>query len=126
MTGVPRKSVLIVEDDAFLAKAYEMRFANVGIDTVVAGTGNEVLTMLLRQPPDAVILDILLPDIGGFEVLEKMKRADGWAHVPVIIVSNLSQDVHLARGKKLGAVRYVVKADTKIDDIISITTSHFA
>lgn len=125
MSAIPRKSVLVVEDDAFLAKAYEMRFAGAGIDTIIAGNGNEVLPMFSHKPPNAVILDILLPGVGGFDILEKMRYVESWANIPVIIVSNLSQDVHIVRGKKLGAARYIVKADTKIDDIIAITVSYF-
>ena len=121
-----KKSVLVVEDDAFLSRAYQLRFANEGIDTSFATMGSEVLPMLEKEPPDAVILDIVLPGgMSGFEILEVMKRAIGWEKVPVIIVSNLSQEANILRGKQLGADKYIIKADTRIGDIISVTASHF-
>lgn len=121
-----RKSVLVIEDDAFLVRAYEMRFAGEGIDTSIATTGHEVMPMLAKEPPNAIILDIVLPGgMNGFEVLEAIKRTVGWAKTPIIVVSNLSQETNILRAKELGANKYIIKADTKISDIISLTASHF-
>ena len=121
-----KRSVLVIEDDMFLAHAYQLRFESEGIDTAIATTGNEVLPMLQNEPPGAVVLDLVLPGgMDGFTILETMKKTIGWTKVPVIVVSNLSQDVNMMRAKQLGADKYIVKADTRIGDIISITASHF-
>lgn len=121
-----KKSVLVVEDDAFLAHAYQIRFESEGIATAIATTGNEAVAMLQKEPPCAVILDIVLPGgMDGFGVLEAIKKTIGWARVPIIVVSNLSQEINMVRAKQLGADRYIVKADTRLGDIISITAGHF-
>lgn len=113
-----RKRVLIVEDDSFLIKAYEIRFKNEAVDVDVAVNAEEALKYFKKTPPNAVLLDIMLPGMNGFELLEEMKKVDMWKDVPVIIVSNLSQDKDIELAKKLGAVNYIVKADVNVGVVV--------
>ncbi|MCL5016254.1 MAG: response regulator, partial [Patescibacteria group bacterium] len=72
--------------------------------------------------PDLVLLDLILPKKSGFQVLEEMKGDPLIKEAPVIIISNLSQESDVARGKELGAIEYYVKARTSIDDLVTRIT----
>ncbi len=113
-----KRRVLIVEDDPFLVKAYKIRFEKESVDVEVAVNAEEALTYFKKTPPDAVLLDIMLPGMSGFELLEEMKKVEKWKSVPVIIVSNLSQDKDIDLAKKLGAVDYIVKADVNVGGVV--------
>ena len=113
------KSVLIVEDDTFLIKAYEIRFEKESVGVAVATNAEEALNYLAKKPTNAILLDLMLPGMSGFELLEEIKKNEQWKNVPVIIVSNLSQDKDIELGKKLGAVDYIVKADVKVGEVVS-------
>ena len=120
------KKVLIVEDDTFLVKAYTIRFEKESIDVDVATNAEEALQYFKKKPADAVLLDIMLPGSSGFELLEEIKKIENWKNVPVIIVSNLSQDKDIELGKKLGAVGYIVKADVKVGDVVKEVIRHLS
>lgn len=116
--GLDKKVVLIVEDDAFLAKAYEVRFKSEIIDVWMASDGNEAMAVLKKEPASVVLLDLMLPGPSGFEVLSAMKKSGTWKDVPVIILSNLGDDQDIERGKALGATGYLVKANVKMDEVV--------
>ncbi len=116
--GKNSKRVLIIEDDVFLMKAYEIRFENEGVEVVMAADADEARKQFSKKPTNAVLLDLMLPGTSGFELLQEMKKLEGWKDVPVIIVSNLSQDKDIATGKKLGAVDYIVKADFRVGEVV--------
>ncbi len=111
--------MLIVEDDPFLVKAYEIRFEKESVVVDTATNAEETLVRFKKAPPDAVLLDIMLPGMSGFELLEEMKKVESWKDVPVIIVSNLSQDKDIDLAKKLGAVDYIVKADVNVGSVVA-------
>ncbi len=123
---LPQKKILLVEDDPFLGTLLAHRLERDGGFMVVrALTGDEALQKLETFVPDLVLLDIILPGKSGFEVLEELRQRPG-ATWPVIILSNLGQDVDMARGKELGAVDYVVKAKVSIDEIIQKVHTYLA
>lgn len=117
-TNISKKKVLVVEDDQFLVKAYEIKLKKEGIEVWVARDGNEAISFLEREKPNIVLLDLMLPGINGFDVLLAIRKNEKWKDVPVIILSNLGQDQDMQRGKELGASEYLVKANTKISDIV--------
>lgn len=112
-----KKKILIVEDDAFLVKAYQLRFEKENMDVQVATTGTDAVSCLEQAPADVVLLDLMLPGVSGFDVLASMRRSPAWKQVPVVILSNLGQPEDIRRAKDLGANDYVVKANTKINDV---------
>jgi DNA-binding response OmpR family regulator len=114
-----KKSVLIIEDDLFLVKAYQVKFQKEGIETKIASDGKEALALLEKEPPAVVLLDLMLPGISGFTVLETIRKNDKWKNVPVLILSNLGQPQDIERGKDLGVKDYIVKANVKISDIVA-------
>ncbi len=113
-----QKIVCIVEDDEFLVKAYQYIFEHHSLHAFIAHTGEEALAFFKTETPNVVLLDINLPGISGFEVLEAMSKDEKLDHVPVIILSNLGSPEDVNRGKELGAVEYLVKANIDIDGIL--------
>jgi DNA-binding response OmpR family regulator len=107
-----------VEDDQFLSDLISRKLSTQGCKLLYASTGEEALKILDVETPDIVILDILLPGISGFDVLEKMKTNDKLKTIPVLILSNFSQNNEIDRGKKLGASRFLVKASIVLDDLV--------
>lgn len=117
--GKTGKRVLIIEDDAFLVKVYQIKFQNEGVEVLLAADGKEALDIVKTgEPPSVVLLDLMLPGINGFEVLTEIRKNEKWKKVPVIILSNLGQPQDMERGKTLGAQDYIVKADVRINDVV--------
>ena len=103
--------VLIVEDDKFLRTILSEKLKKEGIFVVSAENGQEALIKLKGEPrPHAVLLDLLLPIIDGFEVLRQMKNDQDLRRIPVVVLSNLGQEEDIRRAKDLGAKDYMVKA----------------
>lgn len=112
------KKVMWVEDDQFLSDLISRKLGNQGSRLLYARTGEEALKILETEVPDIIILDLLLPGISGFDVLEKCKADDRIKKVPVVILSNFSQNDEIERAKKLGASRFLVKASIVLDDLV--------
>ncbi|MFA6365510.1 MAG: response regulator [Candidatus Paceibacterota bacterium] len=121
-----KKKILIVEDDAFLVNAYKLRFGEENVDMEIATNHQEALLVLQKNPMNAIILDVRLPGGSGFDFLEVKQTHAMWKNVPVVVVSNLSQDKDIERGMKLGAVEYIVKADCRLCDVTKKVMSHLA
>lgn len=116
--GSKRRVVFIVEDDLFLVKVYRYELEKEGVEAWTSAGGKEAITFFDRDPPNVVLLDLVLPGISGFEVLAAMRKSEKWKDVPVIVLSNLAQPQDMERAKALGIEEYIVKADVKISDVI--------
>ncbi|MBI5134164.1 MAG: response regulator [Candidatus Taylorbacteria bacterium] len=112
--------VLIVEDDVYINKAYAAKFAHESIDVKFAMDGEEAIKTLRSSDsmPALVLLDLMLPKKNGFEVLKDIKSDPRSKSVSVIVLTNLGQETDAKKGVELGAAEYLVKADTKIDEIV--------
>jgi len=117
-TKEKKKVVFVIEDDLFLVKAYKIKFQKEGAEVWVSTDGKEALSFLEREPPNIVLLDLMLPGLSGFEVLAAIRENERWKNVPVIILTNLGQPQDIERGKQLGIEDYIVKANVKIDDVV--------
>lgn len=104
------KKVLWVEDDSFLGDILAAKLTAEKCSLLYAKDGEMALKLLETDTPDIVLLDLVLPGISGFDVLEHIKKDDRTKHVPVIVLSNLAQESDLERVKKLGASKHFVKA----------------
>ena len=102
--------VLIVEDDAFLAGIYTTKFSLEGFDVLSAGDGLAGLKVARKELPNIILLDVLMPKMDGFEVLDELKKDDKTRNIPVVILTNLGQKEDGQRGLKGGAVDYLIKA----------------
>ena len=104
------KTILIIEDDKFLRELIVRKLKDEKYQIVEASDGEEGLEKVKKNPPDLVLLDLILPGIDGFEVLSRIKEEHALSSIPVIILSNLGQREEVERGLKLGAVDYLIKA----------------
>jgi DNA-binding response OmpR family regulator len=104
--------VLLIEDDSAAAEMYRLRLVSDGYTVVVAEDGEQGLEMAGSELPDFIYLDIRLPRIDGFEVLERLRANPETAGIPVIILSNFGEPEFRDRGLKLGALEFLVKSDT--------------
>lgn len=115
--------IYLVDDDRFLLDMYAVKFKAAGHE-VIANQGGEELLKTLKEKgaPDAVLLDIIMPGMNGFEVLEKIRKEN---LVPpttkVIILSNQGQDADISKAKELGAAGYIVKASAIPSEVLTET-----
>ncbi len=102
--------IIIVEDDSFLAQMYATKLKLEGYTVLTAGDGERGLELVQRERPDAVLLDILLPKMDGFGVLERIRAEPTTKNIPVLLLTNLSQKKDIERGMALGANDYLIKS----------------
>jgi DNA-binding response OmpR family regulator len=104
--------VLFVEDDPTVAQMYRLKLELDGYQVVMAKDGEEGLRLALEVQPDIVFLDIRLPKVDGFQVLEGLRSCDETRNVPVVILSNYGEQDLVDRGLRLGALEYLIKSQT--------------
>lgn len=110
------KLVLIVEDERPMAHALELKLQSEGFDTLVATNGVQCLELLEKEPVDVVLLDIMMPVMDGFQVLEQLQ---GQTRVPpIIVLSSLGQPEDQDKALRLGAKKYFVKYRTSLSRVI--------
>lgn len=114
-TNMPKK-LLIAEDERSIAKALKLKLSLSGFEVDLANNGEEALALMKDKKFDLVLLDIMMPKMDGFSVMEEMKKNKN--KTPVIILSNLSQEDDAKRAKELGAVDFFIKSNTPLADII--------
>lgn len=102
--------ILLVEDDSFLLGMYATKFELEGFKVIIAEDGEKAVRAALKELPDIILLDIILPKLSGFEVLKKLKQDPATAEIPVILLTNLSQKDEVEKGIKMGAEDYLIKA----------------
>ncbi|QQS60845.1 MAG: response regulator [Candidatus Moraniibacteriota bacterium] len=110
------KSIIIVEDEISIMKAMSIKLQNAGFQVEGAKEANEFFEKKGKKKFDLILLDLMLPKISGFEVLEKLRKEKN--KVPVMVASNLSQEEDKKRAQDLGAVDYIVKSDTSLNQIV--------
>lgn len=118
------KKILIVEDDRFLVKAYQIKFKKAGIDVVSAMDGVTGLEYAQKESPSLIILDLMLPRMNGFEFLKKIKADEKTRHIPVVTISVLGQMMDHEKAIALGAEEYFIKTDHTIDEIVEKIKSY--
>lgn len=111
--------VMVVEDDASLREIYGIRITAEGYDVVSAGDGEEALAMAVREKPDLILSDVMMPKISGFDMLDILRTTPETANIKVIMMTALSAEDQRQRGERLGADRYLVKSQVGIEDVIN-------
>lgn len=111
-------TILLVEDDNFLIEILVKKFKEASYRVIHAGNGNDALRKAHDEDPDLIMLDIILPGMNGFEVIQKLKDDETTKTIPVAFLSNLGQKEDIEKGKKLGAVDFIVKANHSLDEIV--------
>jgi len=115
---------MVVEDDKFLSKAYAIKFKQSNINAILAKDGEEGLELAHSEQPSLIILDMMLPKMNGFEVLEKLKKDEMLKDIPVIAVTNLGQEADREKALNLGAKEYMIKTNFSLDEIIEKIKSY--
>lgn len=111
--------LLVVEDEPFLRDLLLMKFNQEGMHVTYTDNGEEALRIAVELQPHAILLDLVLPGMSGFEILEKLKGEDATKKIPVIVLSNLSEDSDMVKCKNLGAEGVLVKAHSSPSAIIA-------
>lgn len=124
MSANPKARILLVEDDVALATAYKVRMEAEGFDVRHCPNGEDALQMALDYHPDLILLDIMMPKISGFDVLDILRNTPETAHTKIIILTALSQPSDQARAKELGADEFLVKSQAVIADVMKRIRFH--
>ncbi len=114
------RRVLIVEDEPLLGNLLKQRLEKEQFSVTLVRDGEEALAVLKTAAPDLILLDIILPKVSGFEVMERLNTDPVFSNmkVPIVIVSNLGQESDVEKGQALGAIGYFVKAQLSIEDLL--------
>ena len=110
--------ILLVEDDTFLLGMYATKFELEGFKVTLAEDGEKAIRAALKELPDIILLDIILPKLNGFEVLKQLKANSYTAKIPVILLTNLSQQEEIEKGMKMGADDYLIKAHFMPSEVV--------
>jgi CheY-like chemotaxis protein len=116
------KKVLLVEDDNNLREIFQMRLTAEGYSAVTAADGEEGLVVAMKEKPDLIITDVMMPKLSGFEMVENLRSAPEMKDVKVIMMTALGQAEDQARGEKLGVVKYLVKSQVTLEDFARVVT----
>lgn len=112
------KQILLVEDDPFLVDIYSKKLQQAGFNVVNVNNGEQALKVLKRDVFDLVLLDIVMPNIDGWEVLKKIKGPEAKAKTKVIVFSNLGQKSEVEKGLNLGADKYLIKSSYTPSEVV--------
>lgn len=110
--------ILLVEDDKSLREIYGVRLLAEGYDIVSAGDGEEALAMAVKELPNLIISDVMMPRVSGFDMLDILRANPPTRGIKVIMMTALSSEDQRKRGEQLGADRYLVKSQVGIEDVV--------
>ncbi|MFA5147296.1 MAG: response regulator [Candidatus Omnitrophota bacterium] len=116
-----KKKILVVDDELDFLKIMSIRLEASGYEVVTASNGKEALAIIRSGRPDAVLLDILMPDLSGLEVLKKIRKTD--KKLPVFMITAFSSDERFKVANKLSASGFIVKTGDLKDEVDSITSA---
>lgn len=119
-----QKVILLVEDDDRLAEVYAMRLEAEGFKTKRVANGEEALSVAIQLKPDLILLDVMMPKVSGFDVLDILRNTPESAEVKIIMLTALSQDSDKERAKALGADDYLIKSQVVIADVVDRIKHH--
>lgn len=113
-----KKKILLVEDDDFFRELIFKKLQKEDFDVSASKNGNEALSYLRSNAPDLVILDLILPDLSGYEILEAIKKEPRTQGAPVVVLSNLGQQEDDEKAKSLGAADFMIKVNFTLEEIV--------
>lgn len=118
------KKILLVEDEEIMIGLLERKLTQEGYEVSVAKDGEEGLKVMKKIKPELVLLDIIMPKMGGFEVMEEMAKNKEVKNIPVIVISNSGQPVEIDRAQKLGAKDWLIKTEFDPQEVIEKVKKH--
>ncbi|MES2971512.1 MAG: response regulator [Patescibacteria group bacterium] len=123
-TTAGNKKILLVEDDDSLASVYETRLQAEGFTVRRVPNGEDALASALEYKPDLILLDVMMPKVSGFDVLDILRNTPETAKVKIVMLTALSQDSDKERAESLGVDDYLVKSQVVIADVVDRIKSH--
>lgn len=124
LTGSNKKKILLVEDDNALASVYELRLIAEGFDVRRVANGEDALAAVRDYRPDLMLLDVMMPHVSGFDVLDIVRNTPDTANLKVIMLTALSQDSDRQRAEELGVDEYLVKSQVVIAQVVDRIKFH--
>ena len=118
------KRILLVEDDDALASVYQVRLQAEGFDVRRVENGEDALAAAISYKPDLVLLDVMMPKVSGFDVLDILRNTPETANLKIVILTALSQESDKKRAYDLGVDDYLVKSQVVITDVIDRIKQH--
>ncbi|MGI6612372.1 MAG: response regulator transcription factor [Candidatus Nanosyncoccaceae bacterium] len=118
------KKILLVEDDIALATVYRTRLELEGFEVKEVHDGEKALSAALDYQPDLIVLDVMMPRVSGFDVLDILRNTPETANIKIVMLTALSQDKDKERAQSLGADDYLVKSQVVISDVVSRVKHH--
>lgn len=115
-----RKTIAIVEDEADTAEMFSEMMRLNGYEVVQAASGSQAISQIASTKPDLVVMDLMLPEISGMEVIQQMQRDPSMRHIPVVIVSARSMMADIQAGLDAGAISYLTKPVSYSDLLAAI------
>ena len=119
-----KKKILLVEDDMALSAVYRSRLEIEGFDVREANNGEDALSATVEYRPDLILLDVMMPKISGFDVLDILRNTPETANVRIIMLTALSQPKDKERAENLGVDDYLVKSQVVIGDVVARVKHH--
>ncbi|MCH8748928.1 response regulator [Patescibacteria group bacterium] len=118
MSSQANTKILLVEDDQLLVRLYKKKLTKEGFAVVVARDGSDGLVKAKNDPPDMILLDLMMPKTNGFEMLAALQSSPQLKNIPVMVLTNVSAETDEQRARGLGATDYLVKADNPPDMVV--------
>jgi len=112
------KKILLIEDEEIMIDLLQRKLTQEGYEISVTRDGEEGLKAMREVKPDLILLDIIMPKMGGFEVMEEMQKDKTLAKIPVIVISNSGQPVEIDRAQKLGAKDWLIKTEFDPQEVV--------
>ncbi len=114
------KKVLIVEDDEYLCESYKTELETHNFSVVIARDGTEALVLLKSQTPNLIVVDLIMPKMGGVELLKEIKKIDALKNIPIIVSTNVENEEVKRQSLKLGVKEFYTKSDISLDKFSEI------
>lgn len=122
----PTKTILLADDEQFVLVAYKDGLEHAGYNVLLAHDGDETIEVMRSARPDLVLLDLIMPKLNGFEVLQAVRADPDLSTIPIAVFTNLSQLSDEQEARNLGAVDFIVKADVSLNDLVARVARVFA
>lgn len=120
MSKIQKPLICLIDDDETILKMYRLKFEIDGFRVICAQNGDEGLTLIKKQKPDIVLLDIIMPNVDGFQVLKRLKAKEETRQIPVILLTNLDSPEDRRRSCELGALYFLPKAEYLPKDVSNL------
>ena len=121
MMSKTQKTILIVEDEEAMLEALANKFENKGFSVLRAHDGEEGYDVAVKEKPDLLILDIIMPRLNGMDLMEKIRSVEGWgSDVPIVMLTNVSDPDNVSRAAGLKVYDFLVKTDWRLDDVVNL------